>query len=144
MINGVTVRRVEARIRYQHADAKMQSEVGWSAVPIMGLRRGYVPPPRVKRMREKTRRPERSDTSCQISRDMNRYGRRDAHVQGELTIARQPGGFVQECTFPLCISGTVRTLYHISSRVWCRTCSNKCLARYGFQLSSDGHSVRPQ
>jgi hypothetical protein len=43
---------------------------------------------------------------------MNRYRRRDAHVQDELTIvARQPGGFVQEGTFPLCISGTVRTLY---------------------------------
>ena len=36
---------------------------------------------------------------------------RYAHVQGEPTIARQPEGFAQECTFPLCISGSVRTLY---------------------------------
>jgi len=36
---------------------------------------------------------------------------RYAHVQGESAIARQPRGFVQECTFPLCISEAVRTLY---------------------------------
>jgi hypothetical protein len=43
---------------------------------MIGLRRGYVPPRVNRKMKKKTRRPGDQMRGCQISRDMNRDGRR--------------------------------------------------------------------